>query len=604
MKFTAFDTETALIRPGVLAPSLCCVSFCDESLEPELYHVRDVYARLESMLVNDNIVGHNVAFDMAVIISRFPDFLPLVFEAYRSRRVLDTMINEQLEDIANGEFRGAYRAGQFEKRSYSLAAIAQRRLGKQLDKSSYRLGYGDLIEVPISDWEQGAKDYAKDDALTTYQIAKLQAPQADAHAQTRAAFALHLMSCWGIRTDPAYVEVFMSNAQSEIEQLRDHLRAAGYIQRNGAKNSKMVQARVLEILGPNAPRTPKGSVKADSETLQRTGDPDLVAIDELKKQEKISSVWFEYLKQGTTTSINPRFNPLVESGRTSCSNPNLQNPHRAAGLRECFVARPGFLFAFCDYSALEMCTLAQVLTWLFQSSNLAEALNRGLDPHLSVASQLANCTYTEAEERLSNGDKRIKELRQVSKALNFGLPGGMSATTFIKYAKNYGINLTQQQAEKLKADWLKSWPEMRRYFNYISSQTKMGEGQIVQFKSNRVRGGVSFTQAANSYFQGLAADGAKDALFQVANACYNVSASALYGSRPVAFIHDEIICEVPEWNASNAADELARLMRVTMQEWTPDIPIKTTVAIAERWYKEAEEVRNDKGELKPWTPSS
>jgi hypothetical protein len=40
-----------------------------------------------------------------------------------------------------------------------------------------------------------------------------------------------------------------------------------------------------------------------------------------------------------------------------------------------------------------------------------------------------------------------------------------------------------------------------------------------------------------------------------------------------------------------------------MQEWTPDIPIKTTVAIAERWYKEADEVRNDKGELKPWSPS-
>ena len=604
MKFTAFDTETDLIRPGCLAPALCCVSFCDESLEPELYHVRDVYARLESMLVNDHIVGHNVAFDMAVIISRFPDFLPLVFEAYRSRRVLDTMINEQLEDISNGEFRGAYRAGQFEKRSYSLAAIAQRRLGKQLDKSNYRLGYGDLIEVPISEWEQGAKDYAKDDALTTYQIAKQQDPQPDAHAQTRAAFALHLMSCWGVRTDPEYVDRFIVNAQLEIEELREHLRSAGYIQRNGAKDTKKVQARVLELLGPNTPRTPKGSVKADSETLNRTGDPDLIAIDGLKKHEKISSVWFEHLKKGTTKAINARFNTLVESGRTSCSHPNLQNPHRAAGLRECFVARPGFYFAFCDYSALEMCTLAQVLVWLFKSSNLAVAINSGLDPHLSVASQLANCTYDEAQRMLGDGDKRIKELRQVSKALNFGLPGGMSAATFIKYAKNYGIELTQQEAQKLKADWLKSWPEMSRYFRYISSQTRMGEARVVQFMSNRVRGGVSYTQACNTYFQGLASDGAKDALFQVANACYNVSASALYGSRPVAFIHDEIICEVPIWNASNAADELARIMRVSMKQWTPDIEIKTTVAIAERWYKDADEVRNDKGELEPWTPSS
>ena len=54
--------------------------------------------------------------------------------------------------------------------------------------------------------------------------------------------------------------------------------------------------------------------------------------------------------------------------------------------------------------------------------------------------------------------------------------------------------------------------------------------------TGRVRGRVSFTQARNTPFQGLAADGAKLALWELIRAGYRV----------VAFIHDEILIELPE----------------------------------------------------------
>jgi len=113
---------------------------------------------------------------------------------------------------------------------------------------------------------------------------------------------------------------------------------------------------------------------------------------------------------------------------------------------------------------------------------------------------------------------------------------------------------------------------------------------------------VGFTQACNTFFQGLAADGAKAALFEVSQRCYSKPASYLYGSRPIMFIHDEIVLETPANKAAAAADELAKTMSEVMREFTPDIPIKTEVALMDRWYKDAEEVRDSSGKLLKWEP--
>ena len=69
------------------------------------------------------------------------------------------------------------------------------------------------------------------------------------------------------------------------------------------------------------------------------------------------------------------------------------------------------------------------------------------------------------------------------------------------------------------------------------------------------------------------------------------------------FIHDEIVMETPQDRASEAADELAKVMRDSMQLFTPDVPIKTDVALMDRWYKDAEETRSPSGKLQIWQPS-
>ena len=101
-------------------------------------------------------------------------------------------------------------------------------------------------------------------------------------------------------------------------------------------------------------------------------------------------------------------------------------------------------------------------------------------------------------------------------------------------------------------------------------------------------------------FQGMAADGAKRALFAVSRECYADETSPLFGCRPLVFVHDEIILEAPADRGHECAMRLKHLMEREMNAVTPSIPASATPAIATRWLKNAEPKYDDTGRLIPW----
>ena len=116
---------------------------------------------------------------------------------------------------------------------------------------------------------------------------------------------------------------------------------------------------------------------------------------------------------------------------------------------------------------------------------------------------------------------------------------------------------------------------------------------VVSTTTGRVRGGVRFTAAKNAPFQGLAADGCKQALWELTKAGYRV----------VAFIHDEFIIELKRLDdIERAAADIPRICTEAMQPFVPGIPVPCEYALAERWYKQAESVFNDAGQLQVWYP--
>jgi DNA polymerase I-like protein with 3'-5' exonuclease and polymerase domains len=620
----SFDTETALIEPGRLAPPLACAVFAWGE-QSEVVHHTEARDHVVAMLESDSlVVGHNVAYDMAVSAAEWPELLPLIFEVYAEDRVTDTMLREKLLHIAQGIYRRYERTdGTWVHLDYSLEAVVKRRLKLDLIKGEWQLRFGELRDTPMLWWPEEAKEYALSDAVATLTVWEQQESARDKHReltgqdlladefrQSRAAFWLYLMSCWGLHTDEQGVREFARSTQQKYDLIAKELVLAGLMRPTGSRNIKAVQERVVRAYTEKkrvVPLTDGGQTgnqkpKTDADTCERSGDPVLAKYAELSSLKTMLSTYIPLLETGTRTPIQPRFESLLETGRTS-SSPNVQNLPTDVGVRECFVPRPGKVFAIGDYSGMELRTWAQVCLYLFGESEMAKALNSGMDPHTRGAAMILGIPYEQAVEEYAADPKgRVYLPRQAMKSGNFGFPGGAGIARFRDYARtNYGVLLSDDEAKRLKDFWQQSWPESRKYANWMAEQCKKQVVQIEQIYVGRFRGDVSYTEGSNSMFQGLAADAAKNAGFLIARACYAEPESVLYGGRPVDFVHDEFLVEVnDDERAHDCAVELARLMVVGASPFLPNVPPKVEPLLARRWSKKAKPVHGPDGRLIPW----
>lgn len=630
----------------------------------------------------DKLVAHNGAFDWTVIAyalgfdprdpSSDPKVARDIMALFEDEKAADSMVREMLDAVAKDRLGYDDRIN---KKSYwSLADVVKARFGEDIsagkkDPDAWRLKYGTLQGVPAADWPPGAAGYAMMDPAYTRRAYLDQAHHRSFYEgtlvdedgnytnegeQTAAALWGHWMECVGLDTDPETVREFSKEAEEGLAKAQDIAARMGFLRRSpckdchgtgmygevphlvicpscqgvpkGAKAKKpskyMTRLKdwVSYLYGSGAavPRTEKGNVKTDNDTLTQSGDENLVNYANLGSHAKMVSTYVPILRGAKEAGgyLRYNFNPLVATGRTSKRGPNMQNPPRDGLFRECFVPRPGTVWASVDYSSVEMCTLAQVCLELFGagSSKLANAINSGMDPHIELGRKLLTTsmvgmrgntpTYAEALAMHKAKDPMMKKARQFAKVGNFGLPGGLGTGTLADYGrKTYGVKMTSTEAEQLKYSWLDQWPEMVDYFAHISNLAG-GYGErfrIQQLYSNRLRGGCTYTSGCNTLFQGLAADGAKYAGWLLWKAMLDPS-SVLYGCRMVLFIHDEFVIEGPEETAHLWAEETSRIMVEAMKVYVPDVEIKAPPALMRRWYKDADPVYVD-GKLVPWEPT-
>lgn len=639
MRLVGFDCETYLIQPGLLAPPLVCVSFCDGAI-PELLNAKDGVAKFREYLLDDDVrlVAHNAPFDLGVMCSYDLTLLPLVFRALDHNRITDTLLRQVLIDIATeGERRDAYTLADLLFRHFKIERFEEKK-----NPNAWRLRFNELDGVPVVEYPPAATKYACDDAVDARAVCLAQGDVVPTEFdQMRSAWGLHLMSVWGMRTDVVAVNELESSLIAARKAIFEGLIKSGLYKTKRAGpgetpdfyepeytkvlksgKAKVVAARPMRFSKDTAaikkrvelayaerevPLTDSGQTSTDRDCLERSGDADLRALAEMGAIDKLLTTYIPVLRQGVEFPINARYNTIVDSGRTSCSNPNLQNLPRGSkfgDVRAAFVPRPGYHLISVDYDTLELRALAQVLLELFGWSKMADALNAGRDLHLDFASQLLGISYEEAVTRYDAGDKEVKAARQWSKVANFGIPGGLGVDTLIEYARiQYGVVLTRTQARKLKADWLKAYPEMQLFFDYVAARVEDGRATFTDPRTGYVRGGCGYCDGCNTHFQGRAAFGAKAAVYEVARECYVDCGTALFGCRPVVFAHDEIIPEVPAdpVKGDAAAKRLVEVMCSTMSRYIPDILITAKPARMARWLKSAEPVYGDDGLLRPWS---
>jgi len=621
MTLISIDSETHLIKKGCVTPKLVCVT-ADYGSGSEIYNADDGTDLFEHCLQDPDthITGQNFFFDMAVFAAHRPSLLRLIFDEIDAGRIHCTMIRDMIIANLKGDLKFIENElGELKPAKFGLAEIAWRRLKIKVNKGkdTWRLRYNELDGVPFSEWPEAALTYAKNDATLTYDVFMSQEAECSPEGitgelgQTQAAWALYLMGAWGVRTDPDAVAKFRDAVNGDYAVQEALCVKNGFVRPTGVMNTKVVKAEIKKWFlaqGLKVPTTEKGNIKTDRDTLSQVKG-DLVAVAERGRLRKLKTTYLPTLEKGVEVPVNASYNTMVETFRTSCRQPNCQNPPRKGGFRECFIPRLGWLYIFCDYATLEMRTLAQVCLDLFGWSFMADALRAGKDLHLMVASEMLDISYNEAVVRLAAGDDIVKANRSAAKPANFGFPGGMGPKAFVEFSwKSYGVRVTLDKAKQLKDTFMRMWPEMKEYFKYCSGQLdRVGNrAQVIKgFRSGVCRGQVKYTATCNFYFQNLAAMGAKEALVNVARECYLNETPELAGCRPVFFLHDEIGMETPYAHdyakASAAAERLSTVMETTMRKWVPDIETPAEPVLMRRWYKGAEPVRK-KGILVPCRP--
>lgn len=328
-------------------------------------------------------------------------------------------------------------------------------------------------------------------------------------------------------------------------------------------------------------RTEKGAPSVGIDTLSNYVGNDCVdTLLEYKRISKLITFIESWESLQVDGRIYPSFNITARTGRTTCSNPNIQQCPQDSYVRNLIEARPGWKLAELDYSQLEL----RVASWLAGDENMQHAYQSGSDLHSKTTELLFGDT-----SGLSHEEQ--KRRRTQSKSANFGFLYGMVAKTFIAYAKGYGLDLTQEDSEKIRADFFNAYPTLltwheeckdyARTYGYIKSPI----GRKRWFKNihsnNFALRSADERQAINSPVQGFGSDLCTSALADI------VFSEELDHSRfnVLGSVHDAILFEIRD----DYVDELVPVLKEMMENPSilegleKPIPIIADVEVSQCW---------------------
>jgi DNA polymerase-1 len=338
-------------------------------------------------------------------------------------------------------------------------------------------------------------------------------------------------------------------------------------------NQQLVEA--LGRLGVELPDTMEA-------TLVKYDHPAIKKLLEYRALEKTLSAFGENvlgLINPRTKRIHPDFNQYgADTGRFSCTKPNVQQIPATSDFRKCFVAAEGYKLVTSDYSQCELRILAE----LSGDPGFVTAFKSGGDLHTLTASQMFGVPVEEVQ----------KPQRNAAKAINFGLAYGMGPGGL---APRLGVSL--DEAKELIARYFKAYPLIQKWLDKAArdavrngySATTLGRKRYYNIPDESLKAtnedeyrkqiASVERQGKNSPIQGSNADMTKLALIYLRNTLKS------WDARTVNTVHDEIVVEARE----DQAEEVKHLVEDAMvragQAILKDVPIVAEAAVADYWSK-------------------
>lgn len=386
---------------------------------------------------------------------------------------------------------------------------------------------------------------------------------------------LFLVEHRGIKINKKLLAAMSKELGDEHKKLEQEMYALAGYEFNIGSPSQLSEVLFTKLQLPTTGvKKGKTGYSTDQKTLDklRGQHPIIELIERTRELAKLKNTYVDTLPlvADDHDRIHTTFNQdVAATGRLSSTDPNLQNiPVRTdlgRRIREAFVPEKGNVLIGADYSQFEL-RLAAVLAG---DKELIDDFNGDVDIHTKTAAQVYG---------VAMGDV-TKAQRRDAKVINFGVLYGMSP-----HGLSVATGMSLGEAKTFIDHYFELRAPIRKYID-DTLQKASTEGYVETFHGRRrptpdvnssnfmVREGAK-RQAANMPIQGTEADLMKLAMIQVEEKLKGLGEQILQ-------IHDSVLVEAPKKNA----DAIATILRETMENIAPELPVKlkVDVGIGENW---------------------
>lgn len=194
------------------------------------------------------------------------------------------------------------------------------------------------------------------------------------------------------------------------------------------------------------------------------------------------------------------------TGRTSCTDPNLQQVPRDPIIRNLVGAPEGWSVVEIDYSQAEL----RIAAIMSGDETMRRIYQTGGDIHTHTYEMITG-------EKVSEDKYTKKEQRKKAKAVNFGFVYGMGWRKFKTYARdNYGVDLTDKEAEQWRGKFFEAynalprWHSKQRRIVQSLGQVRSPIGRIRRlpdiYSTDKSKKAEAERQSINSPVQGFGSD--------------------------------------------------------------------------------------------------
>jgi DNA polymerase I-like protein with 3'-5' exonuclease and polymerase domains len=301
---------------------------------------------------------------------------------------------------------------------------------RKVSKEEIHYGY-----VPIS----LMVEYAATDTFLTYSLYEKMMKELDLTQDLIKVYKNELKLCRtlfdieekGVLCDKDYLKSLEKEFREECDTIANGIKKdIGDLRINLKSTSSLI--KVLENRGAKfTKRTNTGKVALTKSVLYSIRDdyPIVEDILFLRAKEKLLNTYVLGIQEKLVNDdyIHMSFSQNVDTGRMSCSNPNMQNIGDNR-IKRAFICPEDYYFIFADYSQVEV----RLAAHFSEDPILLDAYSKNQDIHTRTASEVFDIPYDEMtavlRDQLHENYKVFSDYRFQSKKVVFGVLYGVGAS--------------------------------------------------------------------------------------------------------------------------------------------------------------------------------